>query len=498
MSKITYSQSTDLDRETFSATYVNLPSHPILDNQLRTYSSENNDLTIYGFSRIKSNASISVNYRFNGTITSDVKINTQKHEKKDKDGKVTSVSYTYSASATYRSKATLRTVNNLISKSWNNTFNESKNWNSSSFSTYKKAQNYYNNNRHELKSKYRTDHRNSLRTKIKNHINYQYGYTVFSTSRAYFWILGSQKHPEFIKHKEAYEELKALLATMKFDESTDEISKKAMPIIDYFNDVTKRYEGKKRKARKIRFASYYNIAKLYYYLDDVEKCKEYANKIIENDYDKSEGKYFLRIAKSLEKELTTNQVTSRHMGIITEDLGDVGNEVFIDQGAIGSSPKMSKELVYLITKDQDTIKGMAMNFDESNIGFGIELHSNNQVKFYKSEECKTLAIPNIGTFKSVNFKDAATNNTSRKITKELFSSPKIGLYVFQNKELVLKLSESEVGSSLNSSDFAFGFNTALDKFTKDCSDVAIRVKSGEFKNNEESMIKFCQALSACK
>lgn len=65
---------------------------------------------------------------------------------------------------------------------------------------------------------------------------------------------------------------------MKYDEPTDEIAKEVEPIIAYFNDVVPRFEGNKRKLRKVRYASYYNIAKIYYYLDMPEKVKKYARK----------------------------------------------------------------------------------------------------------------------------------------------------------------------------------------------------------------------------
>ncbi len=496
MCQLAYCQSTDLDREYFSATYVNLPTLPIIDNELRTYSTDNQGVVIQGFSKVDSNASIVVNFNFGGTTVSNVEINTHKYEKKDKSGKVLSVSYTYTASARYTSKAILYTVDNLSSKSWNNSFRESKSWVSNSFRSYKKAQGYYNNNRFELKSKYQNAHRNAIRSKINSHLNRLYGYTIFRTKSAHFWILGSKKHPEYQKHHEAFETLKGLFATMRYNEPTDKIAKDVQASIDYFIGVTQRYEGKKRKARKIRYASYYNIAQLYYYLDNVHKCKEYATKLIENNYDKSDGKYFLRIANALDKKLVTNKTSSRHMEIVTEDLGGVSDNNSVGQS--DKSKKSSKELVYLITQSQDTIKAVARNFDEALIGYGIELFVNNKPKYYKSEECKTLAIPSVGTFKAIKFKDAATSKGGLKLVKELFSSSKISLYEFQNKELVLKLPKNQLGTSLMSADFAFGFNKALIKFSAACPSVLTRIENSEFSSTKESLIEFCKAVSKCE
>lgn len=63
---ISFSKSTNLDREYFKISYVKLPSKPIiLDNSKRTYSSNKRAISLSGFSIVNSNGTLDIN--FNGT-----------------------------------------------------------------------------------------------------------------------------------------------------------------------------------------------------------------------------------------------------------------------------------------------------------------------------------------------------------------------------------------------------------------------------------------------
>jgi len=92
---ISFSQSTNLDREYFSVSYVKLPTKPILDDSKRTFSSNTRSIYLKGFSRVNSDGTLDINYKFNGTTIGEVDIRKTKHEKKDKEGNVTSTTYSY-------------------------------------------------------------------------------------------------------------------------------------------------------------------------------------------------------------------------------------------------------------------------------------------------------------------------------------------------------------------------------------------------------------------
>lgn len=315
-SAFSLAQSADLDREQIKVSYVKLPTNPIIEKENRTYSSNASALTISGYKKKSEGAVLDLDFDYFGTEVNDVNINKVKHEKKDKDGNVTSTSYTYNATANYVSTGTLTIYNTITSNTMSKNYSETENYKSNDFNSYNKARDYYNDNRTSIRNKYRSNHKNAVLSNAKSYLNSTFGFVPQVDKYEFFWILGSKRHPEFARHHEAFDKLKVIFDKMKYDEPTDELKKELEPIIAYFESVIPNYQGKKRKLRKVRYASYYNIAKIYYYLDNPEKAKEYAQKIIDNDYDKSDGKYFNRIANKLIEKFEANKIKTRHFAVV--------------------------------------------------------------------------------------------------------------------------------------------------------------------------------------
>lgn len=512
-----FAQSADLDREYFKVSYVKLPETPILENDKRTYSINLRGVAIEGFSRVNNPGTLDINYNFSGTTITNAKIDKIKHEKKDKDGNVISTSYTYKAKARFTSSAGITVINALTKESYNKAFQESSDYVSDAFSSYYKAERHYANNKYDIKNNHASKHRATIKNRVKAHLNDKYGYVPYSENK-YLWILGSKRHPEYAKHHEAFQKVKEAFEKMKYDEPTDKIAEELEPVIAYFNDVIPRYQGKKRKLRKVRYASYYNIAKMYYYLDMPEKTKEYAQKIIDNDYDKSDGKYLIKSAENLIETLKRNQMTSRHMEVLTEDLR---NEEEIAEVVEEEQPKESKislelQKAYLISAKNDTLLVNINNGDISKIGYTlktVQLDSKGElvgVLTKNASNCKEVLFIDGTRYKNIKFKEssvksgsldlgqAALGGASGKLCKVLFESDKIGLYKFKNKELVILPTGSEKGKSTSGMSFVFGFNKNLAKLAKDCPSVAQKAKSKAYKNIEESLVKFCEELTNCQ
>jgi hypothetical protein len=133
-----------------------------------------------------------------------------------------------------------------------------------------------------------------------------------------FWILDSKKNSEYDGHKKALADMKTLLGEISSEEPLDELKPKLQPIVDYFESVIPKFtDVKKKKHRKMRYASYYNIGRLYYYFDMPDKAIEYANKLIENDYDKSDGKKLIKKSERLKELFEINKLASRHFSVDT-------------------------------------------------------------------------------------------------------------------------------------------------------------------------------------
>ncbi|NER14955.1 hypothetical protein GWK08_15975 [Leptobacterium flavescens] len=518
-------QSTNLDREYIPVSYVKLPSDPVLEDKQRTYEINvinamrspsrakvtKNKINISGFSKVNSNATIKVNIDISDIELGDVTITKTEKENKDKDGKVTSITRTYNAVVPYKTYATMEVSNNDKGTSYSKVYSDSKTFTSESFKSYSKAKDYYNNNRYNLRNRFRSAFFNDAVASMNGNLNTTYGYRPYSTEGEHLWILASKKHPETPKHKEAHQQLKEIFSKMRSNQPTEEIAQEAEAVIEYFNSIIPNYVGDKKRMRKVRYASYYNIAKIYYYLDQPDKTIEYAEKLIENDYDKSDGKYFKRIAESLKERLEKNQITSRHFEVVSEDL--TGSEEISEEEIEDEPVEEEALLAYLITKSNDTITSKISASDLKSITFSAKLKvvdadGNESVTDYKAENCKALALANGDLYEVINFKESSLKDgavdigklgagAKPKFVKVLHRSDKIELFLFNDKEVVIKKPEDEKGKSTMSSGYLFGFKKKLTALAEGCPSLIEKVKNKEFKNTPESLTEFCEIYSTC-
>ncbi len=495
-----YSQSANLNRETFKVSYVKLPTTPILDDAKRTYSSNSRAIRISGFTKVATNGTIDFNLDFHGTSVGDVEIKKETKEEKDKDGNVTSTKYYYYAVTTFSSKATL-TISNLNSgENMSYPYTEKSGYTGSKYSTYSKASKAYNTNRYTIRDSYRAEHRKSIEGKIYSKVNYVYGYVPYeSLTSNIFWILATKKHPEYEKHQQAYEALKTIFNEMVYDQPIEPLLKKVKPNVDYFNDVVARYDKDDRKSKKLRYASFYNIAMIYLKLDQPLKAKEYANKLIENDYDKGDGKRIINTADNLINLFETNKTNTRHFEVITED---VSNEPVVTEVLVEAEEDTSeKSIAFLITAQNDTLQTTVTVNELAKMSVVANLiGEGNERKMFEAQNTKKLVVANGDVYEAVDFQSTLANDaaTAPKFSKLLVEGEKINLYVHQGTEFLLQPKESTNATSTMSKNFVFGFNKELSSFSETCPALKTRVAAGEFKNTEEGLIKFAQELNSCE
>ncbi len=494
-------QRANLDREYFKVSYVSLPSNPILDNAKRTYSSDERGINLSGFSRLNSNATLDFRFDFHGTEIGEVDIHKEKKEKKDKDGKVIETYYLYSAVVHYKSTATLTTTNTEAGDTFSTVFSESAVYKSKTFKSSYAASKYYNNNRYNIRDKYRVDHRNKFVNDANYKVNRLYGYVPTTTERSEnFWIIATKKHPEFRKHQEASSALKAIFKKMEYDMPLDEIAQEAQPWIDYFDEIAARFNEDDKKHRKVRYASYYNNAQIYYYLEQFDKSKAYAEKLIANDYDKKDGKRFISRIDNLKAKLKNNELKTRHFEVVTEDLS-AEPEVQIQQVIIAEAPKESEKVIaFLINASNDTIQ-TAINAD------GLEKMSANAMIYdtagnlseILAKDNKKMVLTTGDTYEVATFSStiANTKDASPKFAKTVYDGKNISLYEHMGKEYVILLKAETEGISTMNKEFVFGFNKKLASFCANCDSLKAKVEAGEYKNTKESLLAFCKALDEC-
>jgi hypothetical protein len=149
-----------------------------------------------------------------------------------------------------------------------------------------------------------------LSTEASN--NFGYGEVTVTD---YMWILDSKKHPEYTAHRNAFLKLKDVLFTINASNPIDGVRAELQPVIKYFNDIKKKYPGTSKHDRKLRYASYFNLAVLYYYLDDPQSMMKEASGLVLNDFDSKDGKAFEASAVRLKELFERTKMTTRHFPV---------------------------------------------------------------------------------------------------------------------------------------------------------------------------------------
>jgi len=504
------SQSTNISTKPINVSYIKLPSQPILDDSRRTFSTNSKYIYLHGFSKVNSGASLEIILDYQGIEDSEFEIERNLVENRDDEGQLISSYYTYKIVVDYYSHAAIQVINAVTGETTEQTFKESNTLRSDYYRSAEEAKKYYNHNRLNIKRRYRSEQWTRIIRRIRSYLNSRYGYIPFESGNETVQVLSSKKHPEYGTHLKVYEDLKNIFERMHYKDPIEGIALRAKPIIDTYEKIAEKYSGSKRKEKKLRHASYYNIAKIYYFFDQPEKTRAYALKMIENDFRPSDGRSWLEKSEELEEKFKINQINTRHLNIITEDLTIYDDSPFQEEeekekGERNKADEKPAEniIAYLITTANDTIATEISKPDISKIGYEVNLQIKDQngairTTAFKASDCKTLALGNGEMYKSIQFKEASDGQNTLKFAKTLHESSKIELFIYNEKELVLKKPTEENGISTLTSDFIFGLNKKLALYADDCTEVKDRAGKGEFKNNQESLLQFCKNLSDCK
>ena len=149
---------------------------------------------------------------------------------------------------------------------------------------------------------------------LSDQLNDNYGYGR-ATVTDYMWIVDTRKHPEYMAHRNAFLIIKDVMFGLSADRPLDGVREQLEPAIKYFESIKRKYTSSSKHDRKIRYASYFNLAVLYYYLDDPQAMLNEASGLILNDFDAKDGKNFEASAIRLKNLFEQTKINTRHFAI---------------------------------------------------------------------------------------------------------------------------------------------------------------------------------------
>jgi hypothetical protein len=322
----------DLDKYKFTVQYRSLPKVH-LDSSYHTFDvkvegtkqmqpflqqlSPEKTVTIDGWRKLAYDGHITVKVKLEDLLPESVSVKERVENIKDKSGQVTGtktfykqeVVYTFAATADITDYRGVQITNQVLANR-----NNKLTYNSPEFAIKSLAESYFVlNSFSTTKDLYKNCVTRAMQS-LNGRLNNDFGFGEVTVTD-YMWIVDSRKHPEYDAHRQAFLQLSEILFAMNANKSIADAREQLKPVIDYFESIKKNYTSTSKHDRKMRYASFFNLAVLYYYLDDPKMMMKEANGLVLNDYDTRDGKAFVQSATWLKNTFEESNIYSRHFAI---------------------------------------------------------------------------------------------------------------------------------------------------------------------------------------
>lgn len=326
----------DLDKTRVEVAHIFLPKYVVPDIDKRTYKRDlkinfkfddffNKEpvkgIELYGFTLTNDIPTVKIEASIDDVSFITVSKVERVEEKKDNAGKVISKKYYYKAVGRYKAMGNYSIWGPSVASQGASeqidagSLNTELTRETGEFDNYSKAYEQFNNLRNKFLDEVKSEYVRSATETVKNIASKHFGLTKRTYSEV-FWLLDTKEHPEYAKHQELKGKIKLAVETMAgpFDQIA-EFRKEIEPILAYFEECKKKYTEDSKKDKKMRYASFYNKMQLYYIAEMPDEAIKEAEALILNEYDESDGKNMIRLAKLLKEELNNCTLKTRHFKI---------------------------------------------------------------------------------------------------------------------------------------------------------------------------------------
>lgn len=149
---------------------------------------------------------------------------------------------------------------------------------------------------------------NSL-NQVKNKLNDKFGFAAINLNEQLL-ILVSKEEGE--TYKTVIDQTVKKLSEMKPDVPITNLQTDLEPSIKYLESLKEKYSGSSKTHKTIRYSAYYNLAKIYLYLDQPEKTIIEGEALLKNGFKKEDGENLVEMGKKLQSKFNTLGVNSTH------------------------------------------------------------------------------------------------------------------------------------------------------------------------------------------
>ena len=327
-------QRVDLDKFNFTVSYRDFPNDPLPD-EFKTYnirieaspslgigySAQNlaNEILIEGLKKVEGTGHVTILLMMDDIVFEKTNTNERIHTSKDKDGNEVKKSY-FSTELIYSFAARMSIYDYRGSTLINNRIlfdrNNKRTYKTPEMSSADEATGYFAGKSTEIKASLAKQLTSGVISQTSDWLNAQYGYPVRRVNDI-LWILNNKRHSSYRDQQKAWNDFRDAIVYLNENEPVTKAKEKLKPVIAYFEKAKKQYTASDRESRKMRYASYYNLAKIYIYLDEPEKAIIEADALAMNDFDEKDGRTLRAIAEALSEKMRKNNTSTRHFEVAT-------------------------------------------------------------------------------------------------------------------------------------------------------------------------------------
>ncbi len=328
-------QIVTINRESAPVEYYRMPDQPIdpsyttysVDISMRTgelfrtglteASLENQYLFISGYQRVLDRGDVHVEASIGDFNVYGERRGTQQTKSKDKDGKEI-IRTQYYMELRYSQPMALR-VTDKKSRTLEDEYiyhmSDDQTWRSPHYNSLSDLDRYWRSSRTYKLAELQKNRIMQGMKVISDKINNNYGYRLINENER-FEKIGRKKHPAYGGYDNAVETIKQAFKLMDANKSLEEVRKTVQPAIDFYKDADSKCGTADKEDLKLKHIGLYNLALIYFWLEDFEMARQYAEEIYKLDTKDKEAKKLLEQIDYVASSILRAQRSSRHQIVI--------------------------------------------------------------------------------------------------------------------------------------------------------------------------------------
>lgn len=305
------------------------------------------------------------------------------------------------------------------------------------------------------------------------------------------------------EYNEHIKSIKKIMPVMTADESPESYMSRLQADLDYLKSFEGKFDPKDKKEDILYFGNYYNLATMYFCLDDFEKAKFYLAKLDSSDKKEEFTNGLRSLFERTERRMNKHLLTGTHLNYNpVKDFKLTGKNFTSD--AMNSSEAAVQSMAQGNTQANDKIKMTDGKEDKGKI---VVEKETGQLKFISSSNpSQAVAISptnaiwfTIDTAEYVMAK-SNDNGVAKNFYRVYYSSDRIKLLQLVNGSLVENTSYTGIlRPNEDYVTFIIGFSIKkkLEKYFEDCPTVSKKAKDGDY-GGAMSKDKMTKYLEMCK